>query len=340
MLQKTTTTRFQPRVLIWLAAAVATTLLVLISCAVGSKGIALAESWQAITAFDESNNNHLLVHELRIPRTILALVVGAALGLAGALMQSQTRNPLAEPGLLGVNAGAAFAVSIAITFGVVQPSGYMLFAFCGAAAASIIVYLMGAGQRAGNDVVRLVLAGAGLSVMLMAATQILIIGGSSDVHARFAAWTTGSLQGRGYDVLPVTTAVVAVGALIALALTRSLDALALGNDSARALGINSGKIWFVSSAAIMLLAGAATAAAGPISFIGLAAPHASRLMVGPSHARFLPLSMMLGAAILLVADVLGRVVSAPAEIGAGAMSALIGAPLFIMLARKKLKAGR
>jgi len=174
----------------------------------------------------------------------------------------------------------------------------------------------------------------------MAATQILIIGGSSDVHARFAAWTTGSLQGRGYDVLPITTAVVAVGAVLALALSRSLDGLALGEDSARALGINPAKIWLVSSLAIMLLASAATAAAGPISFIGLAAPHAARLLVGSRHDRFLPLSMLLGAAVLLIADILGRMVSAPAEIGAGAMSALIGAPLFIALARRKLKAGR
>ncbi len=337
---QTAATGRQPRILLWLAAAAVTVLLVMLSCTVGSKNIALAESWQALTAFNPANNDHLLVHELRVPRTMLALVVGSALGLAGALMQSQTRNPLAEPGLLGVNAGAAFAVSIAITVGVVQPTGYMAFAFCGAAAASVIVYFMGSSQRSGNDVTRLVLAGAGLSVMLMAATQILIIGGSSDVHARFAAWTTGSLQGRGYDVLPITTIVVAVGAIFALALSRSLDGLALGEDSARALGINPAKIWLVSSLSIMMLASAATAAAGPISFIGLAAPHAARLLVGSRHDRFLPLSMLLGAAVLLIADILGRMVSAPAEIGAGAMGALIGAPLFIALARRKLKAGR
>ncbi len=315
-------------------------LLGLLSCALGTKNISLAESWAALASFDAGNNDHLLVRELRVPRTLLAVVVGAGLGLAGALMQSMTRNPLAEPGLLGVNAGAAFAVAIAITLGVVQPAGYMSFAFAGAAAASVIVYLMGSRRQSGNDVVRLVLAGAGLSVMLMAVTQILVIGGGTETHERFAAWTTGSLQGRGYDVLPIAALVVITGAMIALGLSRSLDALALGEDSARALGVSPARAWLLSSIAVMLLAGAATAAAGPISFVGLAAPHAARMLVGAQHLRSLPLSMLLGAGVLLIADISGRLVAAPMEIGAGAMSALIGAPVFIYLARRRLKAGK
>lgn len=329
----------QSRTSPWLVACVALLILGLLSCALGTKNISVVESWQAITDFDATNNNHLLVRELRIPRTLLAVVVGAGLGLAGALMQSMTRNPLAEPGLLGVNAGAAFAVAVAITLGYVQPVGYMFFAFAGAAAASLIIYLMG-NRRAGNDVVRLVLAGAGLSVMLMAATQILIIGGGTETHERFATWTTGSLQGRGYDVLPLASFVILLGTLIALGLARSLDGLALGEDSARSLGINPTRAWLLSSLAVMLLAGAATAAAGPISFIGLAAPHAARLLVGPHHVPYLPLSMLLGAGVLLIADIVGRLVASPAEIGAGAMSALIGAPIFIILARRRLKVGR
>ena len=315
-------------------------LLGLLSCALGTKNISLAESWAALASFDAGNNDHLLVRELRVPRTLLAVVVGAGLGLAGALMQSMTRNPLAEPGLLGVNAGAAFAVAIAITLGVVQPAGYMSFAFAGAATASVIVYLMGSRRQSGNDVVRLVLAGAGLSVMLMAVTQILVIGGGTETHERFAAWTTGSLQGRGYDVLPIAAPVVITGAMIALGLSRSLDALALGEDSARALGVSPARAWLLSSIAVMLLAGAATAAAGPISFVGLAAPHAARMLVGAQHLRSLPLSMLLGAGVLLIADISGRLVAAPMEIGAGAMSALIGAPVFIYLARRRLKAGK
>ncbi|MCW4465896.1 iron ABC transporter permease [Glutamicibacter sp. MNS18] len=340
MLLRTHTASHRSRTTPWLVASALLLFLGLVSFAVGSKNISLAESWQALAAFNPANNNHLLVRELRIPRTLLAIVVGAALGLAGALMQSMTRNPLAEPGLLGVNAGAAFAVAVAITLGVVQPVGYMFFAFAGAGAASVLVYLLGSRHRAGNDVVRLVLAGAGLSVMLMAGTQVLIIGGGSEVHAHFAAWATGSLQGRGYDVLPIVSIVILLGVLLALSLSRELDGLALGEDSARALGINPTRTWFISSLAVMLLAGAATAAAGPISFIGLAAPHAARMIVGPHHVRFLPLSMALGALVLLLADILGRAIVAPMELGAGAMSALIGAPLFIFLARRKLKAGR
>ncbi|MGN0128009.1 FecCD family ABC transporter permease [Glutamicibacter soli] len=339
MLQERSVRR-RPGVSPWLAASAVLMLLGLLSCALGTKYISLADSWAALASFDPGNNDHLLVRELRVPRTLLAVVVGAGLGLAGALMQSMTRNPLAEPGLLGVNAGAAFAVAIAITLGVVQPAGYMSFAFAGAAAASVIVYLMGSRKQSGNDVVRLVLAGAGLSVMLMAATQILVIGGGTETHERFAAWTTGSLQGRGYDVLPIAALVVFTGAVIALGLSRSLDTLALGEDSARALGVNPARIWLLSSTAVMLLAGAATAAAGPISFVGLAAPHAARMLVGAQHLRSLPLSMLLGAGVLLIADIAGRLVAAPAEIGAGAMSALIGAPVFIYLARRRLKAGK
>ncbi|MFJ2146330.1 MULTISPECIES: FecCD family ABC transporter permease [unclassified Glutamicibacter] len=339
MLQERSARR-RPRVSPWLAASAVLMLLGLLSCALGTKNISLAESWAALASFDPGNNDHLLVRELRVPRTLLAVVVGAGLGLAGALMQSMTRNPLAEPGLLGVNAGAAFAVAIAITVGVVQPAGYMSFAFAGAAAASLIVYFMGSRRQSGNDVVRLVLAGAGLSVMLMAATQILVIGGGTETHERFASWTTGSLQGRGYDVLPIAALVVLAGAVIALGLSRSLDALALGEDSARALGVNPTRAWLLSSLAVMLLAGAATAAAGPISFVGLAAPHAARMLVGAQHLRSLPLSMLLGAGVLLIADIAGRMVAAPAEIGAGAMSALIGAPVFIYLARRRLKAGK
>lgn len=329
----------QPRTSPWLVACVALLALGLLSCTLGTKSISLVESWQAITNFDATNNNHLLVRELRVPRTLLAVIVGAGLGLAGALMQSMTRNPLAEPGLLGVNAGAAFAVALAITLGYVQPVGYMFFAFAGAAAASVIIFFLG-NRRAGNDVVRLVLAGAGLSVMLMAATQILIIGGGTETHERFATWTTGSLQGRGDDVLPLAGMVLLLGTLIGMGLARSLDGLALGEDSARSLGINPTRTWLLCSLAVMLLAGAATAAAGPISFIGLAAPHAARLMVGPHHVRYLPLSMVLGAGVLLIADIAGRLVASPTEIGAGAMSALIGAPIFIMLARRRLKAGK
>ncbi|GAB3620806.1 iron ABC transporter permease [Glutamicibacter endophyticus] len=340
MFQRSATTGRRAPLIWWAAALVMLGALMALSCAVGSASIGLTESLRAITNFDASDTNHLLVHELRIPRTFLALMVGAGLGLAGALMQSITRNPLAEPGLLGVNSGAAFAVAIALTVGVVQPAVLMLFAFCGAGISSVAVFVLGRRSTRGNDLSRLVLAGAGLSVLLSAATSILIIGGTAQNQTKYAAWSTGSLQGRGYDVLPTTLLVILLGSALALGMSRMLDGLALGEDSALALGINTQRAWGLGLLTIVLLSGAATAAAGPISFIGLAAPHTARLLVGAEHQRLLPLSMALGALALLVADILGRIVAIPDEVGAGAMSALIGAPLFILLARRMLKAGR
>jgi len=311
-------------------------LLAFASFASGSRTIALADTWAALTAFDPSRDSHLLVRELRLPRTFLAITVGAALGLAGALMQALTRNPLAEPGLLGVNAGAAFAVAIGLGFlNMRSPYQYMWLGFAGAAATSVLVYLLGRAHDAGTNPVRLVLAGAGLSVMLGAGTKIILIGGPDETITAYAAWASGSLQGRGYDVLPWVFGACLIAVLAALPLSQSLDSLALGADLGRTLGVRTRSIWVLGAVAILVLAGAATAAAGPIAFLGLAAPHVARLVTGPSHRRLLPLSMLFGALLLLFADVAGRLVAAPAEIGAGVMSALVGAPFFIALARRR-----
>lgn len=311
-------------------------LLSLASLTMGSRPIPVEDTWAALTRFDPTQNTHLLVRELRLPRTLLAVVVGATLGLAGALMQALTRNPLAEPGILGVNAGAAFAVAVGLTlFSATSPQQYMVFGFAGAAATSVVVHLLGRAHDAGTNPVRLVLAGAGLSVMLGAATSILLISGSEETYSSYANWATGSLQGRGYDVLPWVLGAAAVAIAAALPTARSLDSLSLGADLGRSLGVRLRSTWLVGTGAILLLAGAATAAAGPIAFLGLAAPHTARLIVGPEHRRLLPLAMLLGALLLLCADVLGRLVAAPDEIGAGVMSALVGAPFFIALARRR-----
>lgn len=320
----------------WAVGLVLLLLLSFASLTMGSRPIPLPDTWAALAHFDPTQNAHLLVRELRLPRTLLAAVVGAALGLAGALMQALTRNPLAEPGILGVNAGAAFAVAAGLTlFSATSPQQYMFFGFAGAAATSLVVYLLGRAHDAGNNPVRLVLAGAGLSVMLGAATSILLLSGSEETYSSYANWATGSLQGRGYDVLPWVLGACAAAVALALPASRSLDSLSLGADLGRSLGVRLRTTWITGTAAILLLAGAATAAAGPIGFLGLAAPHAARLIVGLAHRRLLPFSMLLGALLLLCADVLGRLVAAPDEIGAGVMSALVGAPLFIALARRR-----
>ncbi|MFJ4029018.1 FecCD family ABC transporter permease [Paenarthrobacter sp. NPDC089989] len=310
--------------------------LCLLSLAVGSRPIALDTTLEALTSFNPGNDLHLLVVELRVPRTILAVLVGAALGLAGALMQALTRNPLAEPGILGINSGAAAAVAIGISsFGITAVAGYVWFGFLGAGLASVIVYVLGKAHDAGTNPVRLVLAGAGISVVLGALTSIVLINSQPETYNDFRQWATGSLQGRGFDVLPVVAAVCVVGFVLAFAMSRSLDSLALGGDLSKSLGASPRRTMIVSALAILLLSGAATAAAGPIAFVGLAAPHMARLLVGPGHQWLLPYSMVTSAIVLLAADILGRLVLFPGEIGAGIMTALIGGPVFLALVRRR-----
>lgn len=304
------------------------------SLALGSRVIPLDETLHALTAYNPSIDSHLIVHELRIPRTILAILAGACLGLAGALMQSLTRNALAEPGTLGVNAGAAAGV---VTGLAVTGSGsigvYVWFAFAGAAFASVVVHRLGRARETGVNPVRLVLAGAGLSITLSSLTTMVTLSSTQQVFDAFRNWATGSLQGRGWEVLPVLGICLIIGVFVSIFLTGSLNAVSLGNDMAQGLGVNIRRTWTLTNLAILILAGAATAAVGPVSFIGLAAPHVARSLVGPDHRWLLGYSAVIASIILLLADVVGRVIIFPSEIGAGVMSALIGAPFFIALVR-------
>lgn len=309
--------------------------LMVVSCCVGTRSLPFAVTWQAVHAFDPGNSDHLLVRLLRIPRTFIAVVVGAALGAAGAVMQALTRNPLADPGLLGVNAGAATAITVAVAgFGITSVIGYLWFGLIGAALAGAGVYLLG-GARRGIDPVRLVLAGVALTVVLQALTQVVLINSDDAVYDQFRHWSVGSLQGRGLEVLWPVTAATLLGAALALALARALDAVVLGEELGHALGANPLRVWGLAMLAVVLLAGAATAAAGPLAFVGLTAPHVARRWVGPAHGALIPASMLVAAILLLGADVLGRIVARPSEIGVGIMAALIGGPVFVALARQR-----
>lgn len=309
--------------------------LVVTSAIVGTRMLAPADLWDAVLAYDPSDDAHLLLRNRRLPRAALALLVGAALGAAGVVMQSLTRNPLAEPGLLGVNAGAAVAVAVAVAVaGIVAPIAYFGAALIGAAVAGGLVMLLG-GVRRGSDPVRLVLAGAALSVVLGALAQIVIVNGDDLVFDRYRAWAVGSLAGRDGDVLPPAALLIGIGLTLTLLLSRALDAASLGPETARALGVRPAVVWAVAGFAVVVLAGGATAAAGPIAFVGLTAPHVARLMVGSDHRRMLPTAMALGAALVLVADVLGRVVAPPGEVGVGIMVAILGGPFFVALVRRR-----
>jgi len=309
--------------------------LVPLSTMVGSHAIAPSTVWQAILAFDPSNSDHLLVVHLRIPRTLLAIVVGMGLGVAGAIMQALTRNPLADPGLFGVNAGAAAAVATAIAFfGTGSVVAYMGYGLCGAALAGLAIYVLGDLRHEASPE-RVVLAGAALSVVLLSLTQIILINSDEQVFNQFRHWTVGSLQGRGYAVLGPVSLLTLFGLGIALLLARSLDAMALGQDLSRALGTNPAFVWSAASVAIIVLAGAATAAAGPIIFIGLTAPHLARFITGPSHRWLLPYAMAIAATLMVAADILGRVIVPPGEVGVGIMVALMGGPFFVALVRRR-----
>ena len=307
---------------------------VLLSLAVGARSIPFGEVLDALRSGGDSRNA-AVINDVRVPRTLLGIAVGVALGLAGALMQALTRNPLADPGLLGVNAGASAAVVIAIGWlGVTGSGAYIWFAFLGAALAAVAVYAIGTAGRGGATPVRLALAGTAISVALTALTYGIAL---TDVQLlqQYNFWSVGALGGRGRSELDAVVPSIVAGTLIAVLLARPLNALAMGDDAARALGARVGRTRIGGAVAITLLCGAATAAAGPISFLGLTVPHAARAICGPDQRWVLAYSAVLGAALLLVADVIGRILVRPGELEAGLMLAVVGAPVFIALVRRK-----
>jgi iron complex transport system permease protein len=327
--------RVPGRVIVLLALVLALVPVGVLSVMVGSRIVPPGEVLGALVDFDPSDDAHLVIRLLRIPRTLLGLLAGAALGMAGALMQSLTRNALAEPGTLGVNAGASAGVVVGLAFtGIGSISVYVWFAFAGAGIAALLVHRLGRAGDAGVNPVRLVLAGAGLSIMLSSLTTIVVLGSTDDVFDAFRTWVTGSLDGRGWESLPVLAVCVGIGLVLCTVLSGPLNSVGLGTDMARSLGVNIRATWALTNVGVLLLAGAATAAVGPIGFVGLAAPHVARSIAGPDHRWVLPLSALIAAHTLVIADILGRVVIFPREIGAGILTALIGAPFFIALVRR------
>jgi iron complex transport system permease protein len=307
---------------------------VVCSLAFGSKSIPFASVWQALVDSDGSND-HLIVRDLRLPRTLLGLGVGAALGLAGAVMQGVTRNPLADPGILGVDAGAALAVVLAIhAVGVSSIGGYVWFAFVGAGAASVAVYLLGSLGRGGATPVKLALAGAALSALLHSFTSAVLL---LDVQTldRYRFWVAGSLAGRDGAVVGQVAPFLGVGLVLALLSARSLNTLSLGDDVARSLGQRVHLARGLSALSVVVLCGAATAAAGPIVFVGLTVPHVARAICGPDYRWILPWSLVLAPTLLLAADVIGRVIARPGEVQVGIVTAFLGAPFFIALVRRR-----
>ncbi|MGW5782763.1 FecCD family ABC transporter permease [Streptomyces sp. NPDC003757] len=305
------------------------------SLAVGARALTPAEVWHGLFAAPESDRRlteiRLIVQTVRVPRTVLAVVAGAALGVGGALIQGYTRNPIADTGLLGVNSGASFAVVSGIAaFGLTSPFQYVWCGFLGAAVAGAVVFgLSSIGRGAGNPLT-LALAGQGVTVFLAAMTTAVALTDKASLNAlRF--WSAGSLTGVGFDVIWPVSVFVAAGLLAALTTLPSVNLLNLGDDVARGLGVNVALTRTVGIAAITLLAGAATAACGPIAFLGLMVAHVARYLTGPDYRWLVPYAGLLGAVVLLGCDIVGRLVVRPGELDAGVVVSLLGAPFFAVL---------
>ncbi len=306
----------------------------LLSLSVGSRAIDVATVWRVLFSPDGSDAA-VIVHELRLPRTVLGVLVGLALGAAGALMQGHTRNPLADPGMLGVTNGAAFAVVIAIyAFRITDIQGYVWFALAGAAIASAVVFAIAAAGGRGPSPLALVLAGTAVSALLASFTTALVIRDQQTLDV-YRFWVVGSVAGRDQAIAAQITPFIVVGLLVALAHSPALNVLSLGEDVARGLGQHVGRTRVIGLAAIMLLTGAATAACGPIWFVGLVVPHLARHVTGPDHRWLVPYSALLGALLLVCSDVIGRVVARPGELQVGIVLALVGGPFFVALVRRR-----
>ncbi|CAM4006573.1 iron chelate uptake ABC transporter family permease subunit [Nocardia ninae] len=317
----------------WLLAAAVLIAACLLSLMIGTKAIPAGQVWDALWNASESADA-LVITEYRVPRTLLGLLAGLALGVAGCLMQGLTRNPLADPGLLGINAGAAFVIAIAVAFlGVTEITSYVWFGFIGAAVASVVVYRLGTAGRQGTDPVRLTLAGVAITAVLSGLTKgLILLNPKAFDHMR--NWDAGALTGRGYDVITGATPFILIGLVAAVIAARSLNAVALGDDLAHALGVHIRRTRLLTVTSLTLLCGTATAAVGPITFVGLAVPHIARWIVGPDQRWVIAYSMLLAPILVLGADMLGRILVRPDEVAAGLVTAFLGAPILIWLARR------
>ncbi|HXH80017.1 iron ABC transporter permease [Nocardioides sp.] len=298
-----------------------------LSVVVGARPIPIAAVW------DTSHPLHD-ISRARVDRTLLGLAVGAALALAGAVLQGLTRNPLADPGILGINAGASLAMVLAMSgFGVSQLRDFLWIAFLGAAVAAVVVHVIASLGRDGATPLKLTIAGAAITAAATSWTTGLLLVDRQTMDA-FRYWQVGTIGGRDLDVLLTGAPFLLAGGLLAVTGSGLLDTLALGDDLARGLGRCTALDRVILGVAVVLLAGTATALAGPVAFVGLVVPHAVRGLVGPGHSRVLSLSALGGAVLVVVADTLGRVILPPAEVQVGVMAAVVGVPVFLLLIRR------
>ncbi len=320
--------------LLWLSALIVLVLLLMVaSIAFGTRPVSWGEIVSALGGSTDGVGEAAVV--ARWPRTVLALLVGAALALSGMTMQAVTRNPLADPGILGVSGGAALAVVVSIAFfGLSNPYAYLAFATVGAAVAAVFVYTVGSLGRGGATPLKLALAGAATTAAFTSLVSAILLP-RVDLLETFRFWQIGGVGGATWDRIAVMIPAFAAGILICVLTARGMNSLALGDDMATGLGEHVARTRLIASVGAVLLCAAATAIAGPIAFVGLVIPHLCRLLVGTDHRWLLPFCALAGAALLLVADIIGRVIARPSEVEVGIITALIGAPVFIAIVRRQ-----
>jgi len=329
----------QTRRLLWLLVCLCVLAVVcLLSVALGTRNVALGTVWDAFFHYTDTDDQSI-VRDLRVPRTVLGLLAGVAFGLSGAVIQAVTRNPLADTQILGINAGAGLFVVFAVgVLGLTNLSQYLWFGFAGVAFALTLVYLLGSVGRAGATPIRLTLAGVALgAVMDGISGGIRLVRPRAFDYLRF--WDVGTLAGRPMEVARTILPFVLAGTVLALIVARSLNAVALGDDLARTLGAGIGRTRILATVSVMLLTGAATAALGPIGFVGLMVPHVVRWIVGPDQRWIFVYTVVCGPILLLLADVIGRLVVRPGELRVGVVTAFVGAPVLIWWVRRARVSG-
>ncbi|MFP3508765.1 iron ABC transporter permease [Peribacillus sp. SIMBA_075] len=294
-------------------------------------------TWQmAIDAFTHFNgtNEHIVIQSVRLPRALIASAIGASLAISGVLMQTLTKNPLASPDIFGVNAGAGLAVVTGVTvFGISNLQVFTWLSFIGAAIAAISIYMIGSMGRGGLTPMKLTLAGAAMTAMVSSLTQGLLVSNEALLE-QVLFWLAGSVSGRSLDNLIAVLPYLTVGWGIALVVSGKMNVLSMGEDVAKGLGLNIIFLKIVLGLAIILLAGGSVAVAGPIGFIGIVVPHLTRSIVGIDHRWLIPFSGLFGAVLLITADIISRYILMPREVPVGVMTAIIGTPFFIYIARK------
>lgn len=305
-----------------------------LSVALGAKNIPFAEVWTALIA-PAGSENDLIVRELRLPRTVVGVLAGAALGLAGAIMQGHTRNPIADPGILGITQGAGLAVVLSVfLFGITSLYGFIWFSFAGALLGAVAVFSIGSIGRAGATPVTLALAGTAISFLLQAITSAVVLLDQQSLDT-YRFWKVGSIAVTDSGVVLQVLPFMLVGLALGLANASGLNALSLGEDVARSLGHRVEWSRRLGIVAIAVLVGGAVAVCGPIGFVGLVVPHVARFFTGADYRWLLPFAALMGASLVLLADVAGRLVARPSEVQVGVMLAMVGAPFFIALVRRR-----